>query len=159
MERFFKDPTTIRKFRTGPLGLNIQQLADELFHLGYTRLSIRVRIQSLARFGCWLKKCHIPLQDLTLGHRRAVAQYVSANPRLMRFRIPKDSQPYDDCRQIMKTAQDKRKGLEDELARVPEELRAWRIQQILEWRGNAFDTSFRQVLNSGLKLWLAKGAQ
>jgi hypothetical protein len=59
----------------------------------------------------------------------------------------------------MKTAQDKRKGLEDELARVPEELRAWRIQQILEWRGNAFDTSFRQVLNSGLKLWLAKGAQ
>jgi hypothetical protein len=37
MERFFKDPRTIRKFRTGPLGLNIQQLADELFQLGYTR--------------------------------------------------------------------------------------------------------------------------
>lgn len=71
MERFFKDPRTIRKFRTGPLGLNIQQLADELFHLGYTRPSIRVRIQALARFGCWLKKCRIPLQDLTLAHTKA----------------------------------------------------------------------------------------
>jgi site-specific recombinase XerD len=68
MERFFNDPKTIAKLRTGPLGLNIQQLADELFRQGYTRLSIRVRIQALARFGCWLKKCSIPLQDLTLAH-------------------------------------------------------------------------------------------
>ena len=36
MERFFKHPRTIRRFRTGPLGLNIQQLADELFRQGYT---------------------------------------------------------------------------------------------------------------------------
>jgi integrase/recombinase XerD len=71
MERFFKDPRTIRKFRTGPLGLNIQQLADELFHHGYTRYSIRVRIQTLGRFGRWLEKCRIPLQDLTAAHAKS----------------------------------------------------------------------------------------
>ena len=71
MERFFKDPRTIRKFRTGPLGLNIQQLADELFHLGYTRPSIRVRIQTLGRFGRWREKCRIPLQDLTAAHAKS----------------------------------------------------------------------------------------
>jgi hypothetical protein len=71
MERFFKDPRTIRKFRTGPLGLNIQQLADELFHHGYTRYSIRVRIQTLGRFGRWLEKCRIPLQDLTAAYAKS----------------------------------------------------------------------------------------
>jgi|SRR5450755_1845368 len=71
MERFFTDPRTIRKFRTGPLGLNIQQLADELFHHGYTRYSIRVRIQTLGRFGRWLEKCRIPLQDLTAAHAKS----------------------------------------------------------------------------------------
>jgi integrase/recombinase XerD len=71
MERFFKDPRTIRKFRTGPLGLYIQQLADELFHHGYTRHSIRVRIQTLGRFGRWLEKCRIPLQDLTAAHTKS----------------------------------------------------------------------------------------
>ncbi len=65
MERFFKDSRTIKKFRTGPLDLNIQQLADELFHHGYTRHSIRVRIQTLGHFGRWLKKCRIPLQNVT----------------------------------------------------------------------------------------------
>lgn len=71
MERFFKDPRTIGQYRTGPLGLNIQHLADELFRHGYTRLSIRVRVQALARFGCWLKECGIPLQDLTLAHTKS----------------------------------------------------------------------------------------
>jgi integrase/recombinase XerD len=71
MERFFEDPRTIAKFRAGPLGLNMQQLADELCHLGYTRLSIRVRIQALARFGCWLKKSSISLQDLTSAHTKS----------------------------------------------------------------------------------------
>src|ERR1700758_3516500 len=71
MERFFKDPRTIRKFRTGPLGLNIQQLADELLRHGYTRHSIRVRIETLGRFGRWLKKCRVPLQDLTLAHTKS----------------------------------------------------------------------------------------
>jgi hypothetical protein len=49
----------------------MQQLADELCHLGYTRLSIRVRIQALARFGCWLKKSSISLQDLTSAHTKS----------------------------------------------------------------------------------------
>lgn len=68
MERFFEDPKTIQKFRTGPLGLYIQQLAEELFHHGYTRLSGRVRIRTLSRFGRWLTTCRIPVQDLTSAH-------------------------------------------------------------------------------------------
>jgi integrase/recombinase XerD len=71
MERFFNDPRTIAKYRTGLLGLNIQQLADELFSQGYTRLSIRVRVRALARFGCWLKKRRIAVQDLTMEHARS----------------------------------------------------------------------------------------
>ena len=66
MERFFNDPKTIARFRTGLLGHSIQQLADELCSQGYTRLSIRVRVRALARFGCWLKKCRIAVQDLTM---------------------------------------------------------------------------------------------
>ena len=68
MERFFNAPGTIEKYRTGLLGLNIQQLADELFSQGYSRLSIRVRVCALARFACWLKKCQIAVQDLTMEH-------------------------------------------------------------------------------------------
>lgn len=68
MERFFEDPKTTQKFRTGPLGLHIQQLADELSEHGYTRLSGRVRIRTLSRFGRWLNKCSIPVQDLTSAH-------------------------------------------------------------------------------------------
>ena len=71
MERFFNDPKTIAKYRTGLLGLNIQQLADELCSQGYIRLSIRVRVCALARFGCWLKKCRIAVQDLTMEHAKS----------------------------------------------------------------------------------------
>jgi len=71
MERFFNDPRTIARYRTGPLGLNIEQLAGELFSQGYTRLSIRVRVCALARFGCWLQRCHIAVQDLTIEQVRS----------------------------------------------------------------------------------------
>lgn len=68
MERFFEDPKTIEKFRVGPLGLHIQELAEELSHHGYTRLSGRVRIRTLSRFACWLKKCRISVRELTSAH-------------------------------------------------------------------------------------------
>jgi hypothetical protein len=122
-------------------------------YLGGGALEKERAVAVLAMFGSE-DDIHQLATDPLYQDRRAIAQYVAANPRLMLFRIPDTSQPYDEYQQIVKTAQEKRKSLEGELGRVPDELRGWRIRQILEWRGNAFDTSFRQVLNPGLKLWL-----
>jgi hypothetical protein len=42
MERLFKDSGTIQRFRSGPLGPYVQQLADELLRLGHARNATRL---------------------------------------------------------------------------------------------------------------------
>jgi hypothetical protein len=91
--------------------------------------------------------------------RHAVGQYIGANRDLLQFTVRGTPRTYDDFDSIVSTAQKKRRDLERELNSVPARLRAWRIRQILTWRGNSFDTSFRQVLQPGRKLWLAAQSQ
>jgi hypothetical protein len=87
--------------------------------------------------------------------RHAVGQYIGANRGLFQIKASEAPETYNDFDSIVSTAQKKRRDLERELNAIPASLRAWRILQILAWRGNSFDTCFRQVLQPGLKLWLA----
>src|SRR2546427_550937 len=68
MERFFKDLKAVQRFRSGRLGRYVQQLADELSEVGYARLTIRVKVRVAFQFGRWLKRCRIPLENLTPSH-------------------------------------------------------------------------------------------
>ncbi len=73
VERFFKDRRAVQRFRSGRLGKYVQQLANELSELGYARLTIRVKVRVAYQFGRWLKRCRIPLENLTPSH---VQRYV-----------------------------------------------------------------------------------
>lgn len=88
--------------------------------------------------------------------RHAVRQYVGGNRELLHFKVSGTQSAYNDFDAIVSTAQTKRRNLERELDAVPPGMQAWRVREILKSRGNSFDTSFRQVLEPGLKLWLAE---
>jgi integrase/recombinase XerD len=76
MERLFKDSRTIRRFRSGPLGPCIQQLAEELVGQGHARCATRLRLRVAYQFGLWLAKCHIEITNLTACHgEQYVAKY------------------------------------------------------------------------------------
>jgi len=76
MERFFKDSRTIQRFRSGPLGPYIQQLAVELASQGHGRCATRLRLRIAHQFGLWLTKCRIEIADLTIVDAdRYVARY------------------------------------------------------------------------------------
>jgi len=47
MERFFNDSKTIRRFRSGPLGIHIHQLAEELAEQGFARRLFGKQIRSV----------------------------------------------------------------------------------------------------------------
>jgi len=68
MERFFNDCRTIQRFRSGPLGAHLQQLAEELAEQGFARRSVREQLRAVDHFGRWLKKCRTPLSDVTRDH-------------------------------------------------------------------------------------------
>lgn len=74
MERFFNDGRTIHRFRSGPLGPYVQQLADDLSRLGHARNATRLRLRIAHQFGRWLTKRHIEVADLTAHH---ADQYVA----------------------------------------------------------------------------------
>jgi site-specific recombinase XerD len=65
MERFFKDLNTLQRMRTGPLNEYMDQCAQRLCDLGYKRFSGRIRLRRLARFGRWLKRRGIGLDQIT----------------------------------------------------------------------------------------------
>jgi integrase/recombinase XerD len=78
MERLFKDTRAIERFRSGPFGTYIQQLADHLRQQGYARGNSRWRIRIAYRFAVWLVGSHIPMEDVTRAHvHRFVARYCS----------------------------------------------------------------------------------
>ncbi len=91
--------------------------------------------------------------------RHAVRQYVGGNRELLHFKVSGTQSAYNDFDAIVSTAQTKRRNLERELDAVPPGMQVWRVREILKSRGNSFDTSFRQVLDPGLKLWLAEKVQ
>jgi integrase/recombinase XerD len=54
MERFFSDSRTLQRFRSGPLGIYVQKLADQLSDLGFRRSTIRLQLRAADHFGRWL---------------------------------------------------------------------------------------------------------
>jgi len=54
MERFFSDLETVQRFRSGPLGVYVQKLADQLADFGFRRGTIRVQLRAADHFGRWL---------------------------------------------------------------------------------------------------------
>jgi site-specific recombinase XerD len=67
MERFFNDSRTIQRFRSGPLGPYIQQLAEELASQGYARCDSRLRLRIAHQFGLWLTRCRIQIPDVAIS--------------------------------------------------------------------------------------------
>jgi integrase/recombinase XerD len=65
MERFFTDPNTLKRFRSGPLGSHVDQFANDLFGLGYTRKTIRYHLRIVDHFGHWLKSRRRNTTDIT----------------------------------------------------------------------------------------------
>jgi len=75
MERFFKDPRTPERFRSGPMGPHMQLVSNDLLKDGYTRRSIRYHLRIIDHFGHWLKKRGQTIEDMTNDHvRRYVHQ-------------------------------------------------------------------------------------
>lgn len=77
MERFFKDPRTPERFRSGPMGPHMQLVSDDLFK--DTRSSIRYHLRNHLRiidhFGHWLRRRGQATEDMTNDHvRRYVHQ-------------------------------------------------------------------------------------
>lgn len=108
----------------------------------------------LAIFGT-PEEIHRLTSDPAHDVRHAVGQYIGANRDLLAFQASETPEAYNDFHSVVLAAQKKRRDLERELNSTSPRLRAWRIRQILRWRGHSFDTSFRQVLQPGLQLWLA----
>ena len=70
MERFFKDPRTPERFRSGPMGSHMQLVADSLFKDGYTRKTIRYHLRIIDHFGRWLKGRGQATENITNDHVR-----------------------------------------------------------------------------------------
>jgi hypothetical protein len=70
MERIFKDARTIRRYRSGPLGLYVQQCAERLCQQGYTREHAHRHIYTVDDFGRWLERHRVALSDVTFDHVR-----------------------------------------------------------------------------------------
>ncbi len=75
MERIFKDSRTIQRYRSGPLGSYIQQLAERLYQHGYTREQAQRHLLTVDEFGRWLERRRIALCDVTLAHARGYVRF------------------------------------------------------------------------------------
>jgi site-specific recombinase XerD len=78
MERIFKDLRTIQRYKSGPLGLYVQQLAERLCQQEYTGEQAHKHLYTADDFGRWLRRRHIGLCDVTFAHAR---QYLRADRR------------------------------------------------------------------------------
>jgi len=68
MERFFTHPKTLLSKREGPLGLYIDELAEQLSQQGYSRQWARRRLQLVAELSHWLRRQNLAAADLSLTH-------------------------------------------------------------------------------------------
>ena len=72
MERFFTDLKTVQRFRSGPLGVYVQKLANQLADSGFRRRTIRLQLRAADQFGRWL--CH--RKDIQAASRSDVDAYM-----------------------------------------------------------------------------------
>jgi site-specific recombinase XerD len=75
MNGFFKDRTTIERMEEGPLGRYMAQYAATLHAAGYTRLTGRRMLESVAGFNRWLKLKRIPFCRIGPNHAERYLQF------------------------------------------------------------------------------------
>jgi integrase/recombinase XerD len=68
MNGFFKDRTTIERMTQGPVGPYMVQYAAALHTAGYTRLTGRRMLESVASFNRWLQRNSIPPNRICSSH-------------------------------------------------------------------------------------------
>lgn len=78
MERIFRDSRTIQRYRLGPLGFCIQQLADRLCQQGYRRDQAHRHLYTADDFARWLQRSGVALGDATFDHAQ---QYLDLDHR------------------------------------------------------------------------------
>ena len=77
IERFFSDPKTILRFRSGPLGTHIDGFARQLSERGYARLTTKYKVGLVAAFGAWCQRRHLDDKDLNEQRSREFLRYRS----------------------------------------------------------------------------------
>jgi integrase/recombinase XerD len=68
MNGFFKDRKTIERMTQGPVGPYMAQYAAALHGVGYTRLTGRRMLESVAGFNCWLERKSISPNRICSSH-------------------------------------------------------------------------------------------
>ena len=64
LERLFKDPTAVQRWRAGLLGSYLDSFVEAVSDLGYARSSLQARMWLLGDLGRWLKRRNLRLADL-----------------------------------------------------------------------------------------------
>lgn len=68
MKEFFKDPRTPDRLRSSFLGKFLDQFAADLADSGYSRASIRRKLEVVVRFGDWLQSSNIGIKQIQFAH-------------------------------------------------------------------------------------------
>ncbi len=68
MEQFFKDQRTLLRLRASYLGKFLDLFAAGLAELGYTRTTIRRKLETIVRFGNWLQARNVSVNEIGLEH-------------------------------------------------------------------------------------------
>lgn len=65
MEPLYKDSSTLRRMREGPLGAYIDTFFQQMVEQGYARFSIRYALQLFADLGRWMRRNKITVRQLS----------------------------------------------------------------------------------------------
>lgn len=77
MEQLYKDQSTLRRMREGPLGAYVGAFAQQMIDEGYARTSARYALQLVADFGRWLSRCQTGVPQVTAEHLAGYLRYRS----------------------------------------------------------------------------------
>ena len=71
MERFFTRRSTISKWRAGPLGSHLDEIAEHFSNAGYSLEHGRTHLRLAAEYGRWLERRKLSLEEMKLEHMEA----------------------------------------------------------------------------------------
>ena len=77
MEQLYKDQSTLRRMREGPLGAYVGAFARQMIDEGYARTSARYALQLVADFGRWLSRRRTQVPQVTAEHTVGYLRYRS----------------------------------------------------------------------------------
>ena len=77
MEQLYKDQSTLRRMREGPLGAYVGAFAQQMIDEGYAGTSARYALQLVADFGRWLSRRRTLVPQVTAEHTVGYLRYRS----------------------------------------------------------------------------------